>query len=73
MPMESHELLKLENVKNENETCMDSKDFDINTLDDQRFPQTSFNIKVDEDNNTENEQTVQNMDVIKIEKERILK
>ena len=78
MSMESHELLKLENVENENETCMNSKDFDIDTLEDQRFPKTSFNIKVDEDNNTEiiNEQTVQNMDVkdsIKIEDDENIK
>ena len=69
MSIGPHESVKLENAEKENGTLMDSKDFDIDSLNGERFPKTSFNIKLDEDTNTENinQQTIQNMDSIKIE------
>ena len=55
--MEPNELLKLENVRKEIETCMDSKDFDIDSLNDEKFAQ---HIKAETNNQ-------QSRDSIKIE------
>ena len=66
MSMESQNLPKLEKVEDEHEACMDSKDFDMDSLDGQRFQQTTFDIKVEEHIKAEmiNQQC---MDSIKIE------